>query len=151
MRIQWKSARGHEPRVSVDEAFRIQREGKWWYAYMGDTLIGRDASVMVAKKYCRDAARSCPRLDRWGFTRTGGRYDAPETTAPALLGDVTGHPLYPDGDRIRTSGLVAVKGRWAFTVSRVYRLLEPDPEYLEWCEAEGIQFDPDNPLTGVPA
>ena len=89
-----------------------------------------------------------PRLDNWhcdvypadGFT-------APEMQDRVLIGRVTGHPRYRDGETIRTGALVGAKGRMATTASgTVYELGEVDSRYLAWLQENGISFDPENPI-----
>jgi len=89
-------------------------------------------------------------LENWsmqeGPPRAGDIYRAPETVGPRkhLHAD---HPIKP-GMYFTTSRIVESDGRLVQTKSgSVYRLGEPDPEWLAWMADNGIDFDPSQPIT----
>jgi len=68
------------------------------------------------------------KLERWGWDGTH------------LLGEVYGHPEWPDGHRIRTSpvlGYLEGLGVFATMSGANYALGEPDPHYLKLYGADG--------------
>ncbi|KKN15762.1 hypothetical protein LCGC14_0982610, partial [marine sediment metagenome] len=55
-----------------------------------------------------------------------------------IAGQVYGHKKHIDGHRITTSKIIEINGNMIKTNSgSIYKLEEPDPQYVEWCEKEG--------------
>ena len=62
-------------------------------------------------------------LNNWSVVVKGGLYDAPELQTYHLKGEVTGHPLLPDGEHVMTSYIVCCRDRIVTTNSgNSYRL-----------------------------
>jgi len=88
------------------------------------------------------------RLEQWKVvTIEDTRYESPELQRKVLAGRVYNNPHFKDGEKIYTSRPLVAKGRIIKTLSgSVYRLGEPDPEYLEWMKENYPNFDPENPI-----
>lgn len=86
------------------------------------------------------------RIENWSVH--GNPYAAPETAAgrPYLVGEVHGYPGREDGYRVTTGHIYDAEGRVAYGRRTAYRLGEPAPEYLAWCEANGLAFNPEQPI-----
>lgn len=87
-----------------------------------------------------------PELDNWSVnSKTLDPYKAPETGMICLVGIVKGHPggELSDGERITTSKIESInlETKVAKTLSREYKLLEPDPEWLKWLESNGHKLE----------
>lgn len=80
-------------------------------------------------------------LYRWSVGTMGNSYAAPEQQRTVLYG-------YRDQDNkwVRTSPVVTLKGREIHTENSIYILEDIDPEYLQWMDENGHQYDPDNPI-----
>ncbi len=78
------------------------------------------------------------RLEKW-YTRVSSPYAAPEQQAIYLHGEVFDHPSFQDGKTIGTSRIIDVNGNKITTKSgTMYLLGEPDPEFVEYCEENGV-------------
>jgi hypothetical protein len=83
-------------------------------------------------------------LHRWRVTQySDDPYLAPEANPPCLAGIRDS-----DGRTVRTSPIVKVDGKEITTKSgTVYILDDMDPDYRLWLEEQGIQYDPEHPIT----
>lgn len=84
------------------------------------------------------------RLHRWSVTQASDNpFLAPEANPACLLGI-----RESDGKYVRTSPIAKVEGKEITTKSgTVYILEEMDPDFRHWLEEEGIEYDPENPVT----
>jgi hypothetical protein len=84
------------------------------------------------------------RLHRWSVTQySDDPYLAPEQQCASLLGTRD-----TDGRFVKTSPVVKVEGKQITTRSgSVYILEDMDPDFRLWLEEEGIEYDPENPIT----
>lgn len=75
-------------------------------------------------------------------------YLPPEMRPQYLNGEVFGHHRCQNGEKVCTSSIVDVNGKFITTSSgTVYQLLEPDAEYAQWVfETRGYSIDPENPI-----
>jgi hypothetical protein len=82
------------------------------------------------------------RLERWSVgIRNDDGYTAPELLIRYLQG------RRDDGKSVRTSGIRTVAGNVVQTESgSIYKLGEPDPDYLEHLRSIGFEFDPAEPI-----
>lgn len=89
-----------------------------------------------------------PRLERWFFT--GQDYTAPEKRVPYVAGEIYGHPnkaRFPDGKKMRTSGVVEYRDGVVTTLSgSQYRLGEPKPDYVAFMQQHYPGWDPADPM-----
>ncbi len=93
--------------------------------------------------------KSIPTIDNWSIVYTPiDEYKPREMYPIQLHGTVSGHPNFPDGEEITTSGVESSAGRVVRTKNTEYALGDVDPKYLEWYLSEHPDrtFDPDNPL-----
>jgi hypothetical protein len=78
----------------------------------------------------------------------GSPYQAPETIGLCLKGDVYGHEGFRDGDSVRTSRVVEIKGRIVYTVSgSVYKLGRIDPKFRKFLRKHRPNWNWRNPIT----
>lgn len=86
------------------------------------------------------------RIENWSVH--GAPYAAPETpqARPYLSGEVYGYPGRPDGHKVTTGHIYDAEGRMAYGRRTAYQLGEPSPDYLAWCQKNGIALDPENPI-----
>ena len=84
------------------------------------------------------------RLHRWSVTQySDDPYLAPEANPACLLG-----VRETDGKHVRTSPIVKAEGKEITTKSgTVYILDDMDPDFRLWLEEEGIEYDPEHPIT----
>ena len=84
---------------------------------------------------------SNPRLENWAIRYTGDPYTPPELQRCAAIGEVYGHPEFPDGSPITTSALIVhdYGRRQVTTKSRVYNLGKIDPGYVQYMKDNGIK------------
>lgn len=84
------------------------------------------------------------RLHRWSVTQSSDDpYLAPEQIHACLLGIRDS-----DGKYVRTSPIVKAEGKEITTKSGTLYILEDmDPDFRLWLEQEGIEYDPENPIT----
>ena len=88
------------------------------------------------------------KLEDWSICNASeSLYLAPELRSYVLQGVVYGHPKKTDGSLIRTSDIVAAKGRTVETLNTLYELGSPSVDYLAWLEKHGYKYDPENPVT----
>jgi len=86
------------------------------------------------------------KIDEWCFTsiipyKPPMKYQQLISNKIFLYGKVYGHPKYKDGKRITTSRVMECKNGVVTTRSgSEYKLLEPDPQYVEWCREEGYHI-----------
>lgn len=73
------------------------------------------------------------RLNNWSIKSGSNPYVAPENRILYLQGEVEGHPHFEDGSVVSTSMVMSVTGRWVRTHSRLYYLMNVNPDYLKWC------------------
>ncbi len=83
-------------------------------------------------------------LHRWSVTQSSDdSYLAPEQVSACLLGI-----RESDGRYVRTSPIVKADGKQITTKSgSVYILDDMDPDFRLWLEEQGIEYDPENPIT----
>lgn len=75
-------------------------------------------------------------------------YTAPELCRICLVGRVSGHPGFADGQQIMTSPIETANGRTVQTIHGTeYVLEEPMPSYREWLKVNRPNWDPENPIT----
>ncbi len=75
-------------------------------------------------------------LENWSVVTTNP-YIPPELDWIYLSGRVYDHEDIIDGTKIQTSRILIVNGPLITTTSgSVYKLGEPNPEYIKWCEKE---------------
>lgn len=75
-------------------------------------------------------------------------YKAPELDYEVLAGEVYGHPRFPDGKGVKTSGIVSVVGRQVTTRGgTTYRLGKVQKEYRAWLKKEGLPYNPRSPIS----
>ncbi len=94
------------------------------------------------------------RLEKWSvlcIAAPNELYAPPEAHEQGLAGLATGHAEFDDGTYVTSCPIVHVAGRIIRTESgRVYELVgEPDPGYLDWLEASGRTYDPEEPVKPV--
>ena len=71
-----------------------------------------------------------PKLTNWFITSDSNPYLAPELITSKLVGVVTGHDAFTDGEMVVTSPIVGSKGDLIITKSgTLYELGEVDREY----------------------
>lgn len=71
-----------------------------------------------------------PRLDNWSVVGTFDPYQAPEQQVKKLHGQVSDHPMFPDGVMITTSAIAAIEADTVVTHSGSrYELGIVDPGY----------------------
>jgi hypothetical protein len=85
-------------------------------------------------------------LDRWRIQ--GGEFMPPELNVLSIVGIVNNHPTHQNGKTLVISGAVKVEGNHIFTEDGTeYRLLQPHPDYVKWCEEQGVWVPTDeNPI-----
>ena len=79
------------------------------------------------------------RIENWSVVDSfpDDIYTAPEARCYSLVGTVKGHPHLGDGE-VHTSTIKTVRGRVVTTYSgSKYRLGQPSPMYVAWCEKSG--------------
>jgi len=88
------------------------------------------------------------KLDNWAVHSTNDNpYYPPDAFDKFLSGEVSNHPKYQDGSRIRTSWIEKVHGRYVTTSSgSVYVLANPHPDYVKWMNENNIEYNPDKPI-----
>lgn len=96
-----------------------------------------------------------PVLEKWS-TSAADPYVHPLSPAYGLivLGEVRGREGFADGTRIQTAPIRRIRGRggrWYVETASgtTYRLGTVDPEFVAWCAAEKIPFDPAHPIRRV--
>lgn len=67
------------------------------------------------------------------------RYTPPECIFQFLRGEVTGHPVKPDGTFLHTSTIVSVRGRVVRTRNTTYRLGQPSKDYVRFLRQHGLR------------
>ena len=95
---------------------------------------------------------SVVKMEDWYTRHSGDNFTAPEMRRTLLVGAVTGHPDFNDGDNVTTSAIDTngIDGRNITTVDgTTYRLGEIHKPYLEFLEANNYKFDPENPIREV--
>lgn len=88
-------------------------------------------------------------MRNWSVVYVGSDpYKAPEQCSACLSGEVVDHPSRPDGDRVTTSAIVEAAGRNVKTYSgSVITLVgDPHPDYVAYCQAQGVAIDMDAPI-----
>ena len=86
-----------------------------------------------------EPASPCVRLENWSVvSNCSSPYIPPEAQWSFLSGRVYGHHRFTDGEKVTTSRMVKIEGN-LITTSKgtIYKLGEPKPEYIEWCEVNG--------------
>ncbi len=64
-----------------------------------------------------------------------------------LQGQVYNHPNFPEGYSVRTSAIKSSNGRTVITASgSKYTLGNVDPNYVKWCENQGLKLDEEQPV-----
>jgi hypothetical protein len=76
-------------------------------------------------------------MENWSVTGDYDEYTPPELRHHYLQGNVYGHPKHKDGNYLHSSFIVNVIGRTVETNNTTYKLGQPDPEFVEWCKAQG--------------
>ena len=87
------------------------------------------------------------KIDNWFVADANDPYLAPECRTLHLKGQVFGHPNHKDGNNIRTSRIISVKGRKITTLSRTYLLGKIDPGYRKWLKENRPKWDWRKPIT----
>ena len=81
-------------------------------------------------------------LHKWAVVSDNDPYRAPEARSICLTG-------FRDNEvsQVITSEVVEINGNYIRTWSgSIYILDDVDPEYAAWMKANGIDFDPENPI-----
>ncbi len=75
-------------------------------------------------------------------------YKSPEQQSGSnLVGNIHGAEDYEDGMVVRLGRVVSVAGCvLTFADGLVVEFVDPQPEYLEWMESQGMEFDPEEPF-----
>jgi hypothetical protein len=83
----------------------------------------------------------------------GDPYTPPEQSGSGLVGRIYGAVEFLDGTEVSLARVGAVDGAVVTTRrdGKQYRLVDPDPKYLEWLKAVGLPFDPENPFKIPPS
>jgi len=82
----------------------------------------------------------------WALEICVGAYDAPELMMSRLSGVVALHKGRKN-QKVSTSRMVEVDGRYIKTRSgTTYLLGKVNPEYRQWWEAEGNEWNEENPI-----
>ena len=86
-------------------------------------------------------------LNNW-YTAPDNPYAAPEQGGGIhLVGNVTGHPRFPDGHQVETTTIASAVGRVATTGSgTVYTLGRPSGKWLAWLKKNGKTYDSKQPI-----
>lgn len=89
-----------------------------------------------------------PRLENWHVRGAQDSYTPPELQRLTVGGQVFDSLKFTDGERIKTSFIVAISGREIKTHSgSVYTLGRPDNAYVTWCQENGCHVPtPDEPI-----
>lgn len=88
-------------------------------------------------------------LQNWYVGFDGDEWTPPEYLRKYLVGDVYDdpRPRFHDGKHISTGYIAAVKGREVTTSNgSVYRLGRISPKYRRWLKAQGIAYNPKQPV-----
>jgi len=68
-------------------------------------------------------------------------------TRTVLIGNVYNHPLFEDGECVRTSRITDILGTFVITRSgTLYLLEEPTQGYKIWLNQFGYEYDFNNPI-----
>ena len=87
------------------------------------------------------------KIECWSTTESNNNpFLPPEIKNLSVRGKVYGHPEYTDGNIIKTSPIQSIQGKTVYTMNTIYELGEPDPEFIKWMKAEGIFFNPEEPI-----
>lgn len=76
-----------------------------------------------------DSKKQTAHLENWALVSHDSPYTAPELRVLRLIGQVSGHPRFHDGDVITTSRIVVGDANGIETRNTVYTLGEPAAEY----------------------
>ena len=87
------------------------------------------------------------RLSEWAVG-SYNPYQAPESATGYLIGKVSGHKKFTDGDEITTTRIVAARGRLITTHSGTQYLLDgpPKEDYVKFCKDHNVVLDLENPI-----
>ena len=91
-------------------------------------------------------------LQNWSTISTEDPYIAPELRTLRLQGDAYGHPKFPDGHYIKTSGIKNFKGRIVYTHSKnnsVYKLGKIDPNFRKFLKKTRPNWDWRHPIKWI--
>jgi hypothetical protein len=83
-------------------------------------------------------------IENWSVV--GSVYTAPEARNIRIHGNVYGHSLHKDGTPVITSEIVKVNGKEITTRNNIYKLGDPEKDYINWMKENNIKFDPENPI-----
>ena len=84
-----------------------------------------------------------PRLENWDVGTDerlviDNPYMPPEMFPLSAEGNVYGSDEYEDGEKIVTSMIIKMEDSHIYTkTGSIYKLGEPDKEYVEWCKEKG--------------
>lgn len=92
-----------------------------------------------------------PRIENWsvGFG-DDNPYLPPEGNYVCLRGLVYDHPRLEDGKPVKTSAIVAARGRSVWTERTRYELGQIDPAYRKWLRENRPDWDWRQPVTAPP-
>jgi len=89
-----------------------------------------------------------PRIENWSVSQQNANpYQPPEASYLVVCGSIYGHPKHKDGRVIKTSAVVAAKGRRIWTEHTVYDLGRISPKYRQWLHKNRPNWDWRNPIT----
>lgn len=83
------------------------------------------------------------KLNNWRIVSTLlGPYDAPETAAACLVGEVHGHPHFSNGHLVTTSRLIKADpaAGWAETLNTTYRLGPMESGFEQYLADNGYRL-----------
>lgn len=91
-------------------------------------------------------------IDNFSFNEKEKSHPNPLTTAPELFGSdlvlhglSSNHSKFTDGELITTSAISEIKNGLVFTQSgSCYKLLNPNQEYVEYCNQNNVKIFPDD-------
>lgn len=89
-------------------------------------------------------------LKNWSVVETSSPYCAPELRRPKLVGEIYGRrDRFDDGDKVKTGAILDAKGKLVTTVngSKYLLLGPPEQAYADYCKANNIVLDLENPIT----
>ena len=81
-------------------------------------------------------------IDRWAFRTPPDPYKAPEALPTVLTGHVEDHPSLPDGPTTTSRVVrISIVDKEVETLNTLYRLKEPDPDFVRWLEENGKRLE----------
>ena len=87
------------------------------------------------------------RIENWSVGAPSDGYTPPELRCKVLRGEVYGHPVKHDGDRVTTSAIARVDGTLVTVISgHKYRLGKIADDYRAYLDKEGFIFNENEPI-----